>query len=124
VLVIRVTFADGATEDREDDSPCIGSLLDPALKHPSEERWYLWLDGGGGHDESAGEPQPDPPGERHPLMQDRGGRVVGGMGGGDLRGCARPQHGQQQQQPAATTEPLDAGPHGHTPGQTDLGIRM
>jgi len=45
VLVIRVTFADGATEDREDDSPCIGSMLDPALKHPSEERWYLWLDG-------------------------------------------------------------------------------
>jgi hypothetical protein len=43
--VIRVTFADGATEDREDDSPCIGSMLDPALKHPSEERWYLWLDG-------------------------------------------------------------------------------
>ena len=44
--MIRVTFAvDKATEDREDDSPCIGSLLDPALKHPSEERWYLWLDG-------------------------------------------------------------------------------
>ncbi len=43
--MIRVTFADGATEDRDDDSPCIGSLLDPALKHPSEERWYLWLDG-------------------------------------------------------------------------------
>lgn len=45
MLVIRVTFADGTTEDREDDSPCIGSMLDPALKHPSEERWYLWLDG-------------------------------------------------------------------------------
>ena len=40
--MIRVTFADGY-EDREDDSPCIANVFEPVLRHPSEERWYLWF---------------------------------------------------------------------------------
>ena len=43
--MIRVTFADGATEDREDDSPCIANVFEPVLRHPSEERWYLYFPG-------------------------------------------------------------------------------
>ena len=42
--MIRVTFADGY-EDREDDSPCIANVFEPVLRHPSEERWYLWFPG-------------------------------------------------------------------------------
>lgn len=42
MLVIRVTFADGY-EDREDDSPCIANVFEPVLRHPSEERWYLYF---------------------------------------------------------------------------------
>lgn len=38
----RVTFADGY-EDREDDSPCIANVFEPVLRHPSEDRWYLWF---------------------------------------------------------------------------------
>lgn len=42
--MIRVTFADGY-EDREDDSPCIANVFEPVLRHPSEERWYLYFPG-------------------------------------------------------------------------------
>lgn len=42
--MIRVTFADGY-EDRDDDGPCIADVFDPVLKHPSEERWYLYFPG-------------------------------------------------------------------------------
>lgn len=40
---LQIRFADDTTEERDAASPCIFDLFDPVLKHPSEERWYLWL---------------------------------------------------------------------------------
>jgi hypothetical protein len=43
---LQIRFADGTTEERAAASPCILDIFDPALKHPSEERWYLWFPDG------------------------------------------------------------------------------
>lgn len=40
---ILVTYEDGTTEERDADSPCIANIFEPRLRHPSEERWYLYF---------------------------------------------------------------------------------
>lgn len=42
-MKIQIRFSDGVTEERDADSPAIYDLFDPVLRHPSEERWYLWF---------------------------------------------------------------------------------
>ncbi len=42
-MKIQIRFNDGATEERDADSPAIYDLFDPVLRHPSEERWYQWF---------------------------------------------------------------------------------
>lgn len=40
---LQIRFTDDTTEERDAASPCIFDIFDPVLKHPSEERWYLWF---------------------------------------------------------------------------------
>lgn len=40
---ILVTYDDDSTELRGEHAPCIRVWDDEVLRHPSEERWYLWF---------------------------------------------------------------------------------
>jgi hypothetical protein len=41
---LQIRFvSDDTTEERDAASPCIYDIFEPVLKHPSEERWYLWF---------------------------------------------------------------------------------
>lgn len=42
-MLIQVRFEDGSTEERDAESPCIADVFEPALRHPSEERRYLYF---------------------------------------------------------------------------------
>ena len=43
MMDILVTFPDGTTELRAPESACLSSIGDSRLRHPSEERWYLYF---------------------------------------------------------------------------------
>lgn len=42
---IQIKFDDGTTEMRDAESPSIADIFKPCLRHPSEERWYLYFPG-------------------------------------------------------------------------------
>jgi hypothetical protein len=43
VMNIQIRFEDKTTEMRDASSPCIADIFEPTLRHPSEERWYLYF---------------------------------------------------------------------------------